>query len=343
MTFREVKIETYGRVQGVRFRQFVKDTADSLSLNGYVNNLVDGSVLIVAQGEENVLKDFLMKIQKGSVLSKVEGMSYHFRDKTKEFENFEILIDKNFISDQKSSFVNLGKKILGIGKNIPNHIAVIPDGNRRWAKQKGLDELEGHRVGGAYEKMKSLIDESQKIGVKYFSIWVFSTENWKRSQRELDSLFEIIGNLLSSIEENLIKNKIKFRHIGRKDRLPKKLVDIVEHLEELTKDFDQFNFQLCIDYGGRDEIVRAVNKILKNGFNEIAENDLINYLDSHGIPDPDLIIRTSGDYRMSGFMPFQSAYSEFYFTDVHFPDFGPLQLREAVESFDKRKRRFGGN
>ena len=343
MSFREVKIEISGRVQGVRFRQFVKDMADYLSLKGYVNNLADGSVLIVAQGEEQVLRDFLMKIQNGSVLSKIESTSYNFRNNTTNFENFEIRTDKNFISDQKSSFVNLGKTIMGLGKNVPNHIAIIPDGNRRWAKQKGLDEIEGHRVGGAYEKIKSLLDESKKLGVKYFSIWVFSTENWKRSQRELDSLFEIIGTLISKIEDNLIKNKIKFRHIGRKDRLPKKLVDIVEHLEELTKDFDKFNFQLCMDYGGRDEIVRAVNKILKNGFAEITEKDLINYLDSQGLPDPDLIIRTSGEYRMSGFMPFQSAYSEFYFTDVHFPDFGPVQLREAVDSFDKRKRRFGGN
>ncbi len=343
MSFREVKIEISGRVQGVRFRQFVKDMADYLSLKGYVNNLADGSVLIVAQGEEQVLRDFLMKIQNGSVLSKIESTSYNFRNNTTNFENFEIRTDKNFISDQKSSFVNLGKTIMGLGKNVPNHIAIIPDGNRRWAKQKGLDEIEGHRVGGAYEKIKSLLDESKKLGVKYFSIWVFSTENWKRSQRELDSLFEIIGTLISKIEDNLIKNKIKFRHIGRKDRLPKKLVDIVEHLEELTKDFDKFNFQLCMDYGGRDEIVRAVNKILKNGFAEITEKDLINYLDSQGLPDPDLIIRTSGEYRMSGFMPFQSAYSEFYFTDVHFPDFGPSQLKEAVESFDKRKRRFGGN
>ncbi len=343
MNFQEIKIEIYGRVQGVRFRQFVKDTANSFSLRGYVTNQADGSVLIIAQGKENVLKDFLTKIQKGSTLSKVEGLSYQFRNRKNDFDNFEIRIDKNFISDQKSSFVNLGKKILGIGKNVPNHIAIIPDGNIRWAKQKGLDELEGHRVGGAYEKMKSLINESKNMGAKYFSIWVFSTENWKRSQRELDSLFEIIWALLSKIENDLIKDKIKFRHIGRKDRLPGKLIEIVERLEELTKDFDKFNFQLCMDYGGRDEIVRAINKILKNGFNEIVEKDLVNYLDSQGLPDPDLIIRTSGEYRMSGFMPFQSAYSEFYFTDVHFPDFGPSQLREAVESFDRRKRRFGGN
>lgn len=340
---KELKIEVFGRVQGVRFRQFVKDTADLMKVLGYVTNRPDGSVFIIAQGNEKILNEFLKKIQKGSILSKVEGMSYNFRNKSKEFEDFTILVEKNFISDQKSSLVNLGKKILGIGKNIPNHIAIIPDGNRRWAKGKGLDEIEGHRVGGSYDKLKALLDETQKIGVKYFTIWVFSTENWKRSQRELDSLFEIIGNILSKIEKDLVNEQVKFRHIGRKDRLPKNLVEVVEHLEELTKSFDKFNFQLCLDYGGRDEIVRAVNKALKNGSKEIAEDDLINYLDSYGIPDPDLIIRTSGEYRMSGFMPFQSTYSEFYFTDVHFPDFGPLQLREAVDSFDKRKRRFGGN
>jgi undecaprenyl diphosphate synthase len=273
----------------------------------------------------------------------VEGMSYHFGNKTNDFENFEILVDKNFVSDQKSSFLNLGKKILGIKKNVPTHIAVIPDGNRRWAKQKGLDELEGHRVGGVPDKMKSLLSEAQNLGTKYFTIWVFSTENWKRSQRELDSLFEIIYNLLSKLEVDFIKEKIRFRHFGRKDRLPKNLIEITEHLEKITRNFKNFNFQLCMDYGGRDEIVRAVNKALKNGSAEIVEEDFANYLDSCGIPDPDLIIRTSGEYRLSGFMPFQSTYSEFYFTDVHFPDFGSVQLREAVESFDKRKRKFGGN
>ena len=327
----------------MRFRQFVKDTADSMKILGYVTNRPDGSVFVVAQASEAVLLNLLTEVQKGSTLSKVEGLSYHFRNKTGEFKDFQIFVEKGFISDQKSSLVNLGKKILGIGKNIPRHIAVIPDGNRRWAKQKGFDEIEGHRIGGSYDKMKSLLDESRKLGIKYFSIWVFSTENWKRSQREINSLFEIIENILSKIESDLVHDKIRFRHIGRKDRLPKRLIDVIEHLEEITKDFDNFNFQLCLDYGGRDEIVRAVNKFLKNGSDEINEDDLINSLDSAGIPDPDLIIRTSGEYRMSGFMPFQSAYSEFYFTDVHFPDFGPVQLREAVESFGSRKRRLGGN
>ncbi len=339
----EIKIEVFGRVQGVRFRHFVKEKADKLKLNGYVNNKSDGSVIIIAQGNRQDLENFLSDIQKGSLLSKVEGVSYYWRKISKIHTSFDILTDKPFIADQTLSFTNLGKKLLGIGKDIPKHIAIIPDGNRRWAKQKGLDELEGHKRAGSYENIKSLLNEAKKLGAVYFTLWVFSTENWKRSKREVDELFKIIIELLERIESDLVKDKIRFRHIGRRDRLPKKLIEIIERLEEITKDFSSFNLQICLDYGGRDEIVRAINKAIKSGTSEVLEEELANYLDSVGIPDPDLIIRTSGEYRMSGFMPFQSAYSEFYFTDVHFPDFGPAQLKEAVESFKNRKRRFGGN
>ena len=138
-----------------------------------------------------------------------------------------------------------------------------------------------------------------------------------------------------------LKNKVRIRHIGRKDRLPKNVVQELVKVEEATKDFDNINIQICLDYGGRDEIVRAINKILKSGVQEINEDDLINYLDSVGIPDPDLIIRTSGEKRTSGFMPFQSGYSELYFSDVHFPDFTPKELRKAVEEFSMRRRNFG--
>ncbi len=339
----EIKIEVFGRVQGVRFRHFVKENSDSLKLKGYVINRPDGSVLIVAQGERQKLIDFLSIIQKGSFLSKIESFSYNWRKISVNYESFEIVTDKPFIEDQTSSFANLGKQIFGIGKGIPKHIAIIPDGNRRWAKQKGLDEIEGHRKSGSYESIKLLLNEAKKLGAVYFTIWAFSTENWKRSKREVEELFKLITGLLERIEGDLLRDKIRFRHIGRRDRLPKKLLEIVERLEELTKDFNEFNLQVCLDYGGRDEIVRAINKAIKSGTSEVLEEDLTNYLDSVGVPDPDLIIRTSGEYRMSGFMPLQSAYSEFYFTDIHFPDFGPQQLREAVESFGKRKRRFGGN
>lgn len=337
----EIKIEIFGRVQGVRFRQFVKDKADALGLKGYVTNRHDGSVLIIAQGEKEKINELISDVQKGSLLAKVDGVSYFFRNKTKDFGSFEIATDKGFIMDQKSSFVNLGKRVLHIGNKIPLHVSIIPDGNRRWAKQQGLPELEGHKKSGAYENLKSLLNEAKKLGVKYFTLWVFSTENWSRSKKEVDFLFELICVLLAKIEGDLVIDKIRFRHLGRKDRIPKKLVAIIEKLEERTKDFDDFNLQTCLDYGGRDEIVRAVNKVLKSGVSEVKDGDFENYLDSAGIPDPDLIIRTSGENRISGFMPFQSAYSEFYFVDVPFPDFGPAQLKEAVEEFSKRRRRFG--
>ncbi len=339
----EIKIDVFGRVQGVRFRQFVKDKALEFRLAGCVSNRQDGSVSIIAQGERKKLEEFLSIVQRGSILSKIEGISYHWRKVSVVYSSFEIVVDKPFIADQKSSFTNLGKQLLGIGKDTPRHIAVIPDGNRRWAKQKGLDELEGHKKAGAYENLKSLLDEARKLGVLYFTIWAFSTENWKRSKREVEELFKVITGLLEQIEGDLVRDKIRFRHIGRRDRLPEKLTLIIEHLEDATKEFNSFNLQICLDYGGRDEIVRAINKAIKSGTTEVLEEELANYLDSAGVPDPDLIIRTSGEYRMSGFMPFQSTYSEFYFTDVHFPDFGPAQLREAVDSFTKRKRRFGGN
>lgn len=338
----EVKIEVFGRVQGVRFRHFVKQVADKIGVFGYVTNRSDGSVLIVAQSTKQNLQTLISEVQKGSLFAKVEGLSYFWRKKTKDFDKFEIIIEKDFISDQGSSFFNLGKKLLGIG-NGPKHVVIIPDGNRRWAKGKGLDEIEGHKTSGSYQNLKKLLNEAKNLHIKYMTFWGFSTENWKRNKKEVSALFVLIENLLIKIKDDLIKEKTRFRHLGRKDRLPRQLVQVIENLEEQTKEFSDFNLQICLDYGGRDEIVRALNKALKSGNSEINEEDLKNYLDSQGVPDPDLIIRTSGEKRLSGFMPYQSVYSEFYFTDIHFPDFGPEHLREAVSEFSKRKRRLGGN
>ncbi len=226
---------------------------------------------------------------------------------------------------------------------IPVHISIIPDGNRRWAKSKGLIASAGHKKAGSYEHIKDLFDTARGEGVKYLSFWGFSTENWKRDTREIDSIFELVSKAVKEWRKEAIENKIRFRHIGRKDRMPKYLIEEINKLEEETKDNSDFHVQICLDYGGRDEIVRAINKILKSGKREINENDFAGYLDSAGIPEPDLIIRTSGEKRTSGFMPFQSAYSELYFSDVHFPDFDACELKEAISEFGKRKRTFGGN
>ena len=337
----EIKIEVFGRVQGVRFRQFVKSLADELVLKGYVQNQPDGSVLAVVQGDDGSLKLFLEKVQRGNTFSYIKSCYYIWRAPSQVFDNFEIKVNKPFIADQTSSFFNLGKSLLGMGVKPPRHVAIIPDGNRRWAQERGMPGMEGHSHAAKYNHLYSIFDEARKLGVGYLTFWLFSTENWKREQKEVDNLFSLMTNFLNKFKRDAIKNKIRFRHIGRRDRIPKKLLDVIESLEDKTKDFDDFHLQIAIDYGGRDEILRTVNKLLANGTRFVSEEEFMKYLDTQDIPDPDMIIRTSGEYRMSGFMPVQGAYSEFYFTDKHFPDFGPDDLRVAVSSYCERQRRHG--
>ncbi len=337
----ELKIEIYGIVQGVGFRHFVKENADKLNLKGFVMNKDDSIVLIVAQGDKLNLEKLLFSVQRGPFLAKVEGVSYFWKNPENNYNSFIIALDRGFIKDQKRNFLNLGKRFLNIKEKVPKHVAIIPDGNRRWAKGKGLPIFAGHERMTSFDKIVPLLKEAKKLEIKYITFWAFSTENWKRSEKEIDYLFNLITKFSKKFEEYAIENKIRFRHLGRKDRIPKKLVSELEKLEEETKNFNELNVQACLDYGGRDEIIRAINKILKSGVNEITENDFSHYLDSVSIPDPDLVIRTSGEQRTSGFMSFQSAYSELYFADVYFPDFGPKQLREAVEEFARRSRNFG--
>jgi undecaprenyl diphosphate synthase len=225
-------------------------------------------------------------------------------------------------------------------ENIPTHIAIIPDGNRRWATSKGLAKLRGYSKVD-YNHLESLLLEAKNAGSKYMSLWFFSTENWKRSKIEINFLFDHFINNLDGILHGSIKNKVKIKHLGRKDRLPKKVIDGIKLLEDQTKHFKDFTLLMCIDYGGRDEIMRAINKVLATGQKNISEEDFKIYLDSKDIPDPDLIIRTSGEKRLSGFMPFQSVYSEFYFADIHFPDFTANELSKAILDYSTRKRRLG--
>jgi len=222
------------------------------------------------------------------------------------------------------------------------HVAIIPDGNRRWAKSKNISEIKGYEKSGNYERMLKLFEEAKKQSVGFFSIWGFSTENWSRNSYQNKQLFDFFSKSFKKLREDAGKNKMKVIHLGRKDRIPKKLAKELELLERETKNYKDFILQICIDYGGRDEILRAVNKIIKKE-KIVDEKKFAEYLDTKNIPDPDLIIRTSGEKRISGFMPFQTAYSELYFTEKHFPDFNENDLREAIKDFKKRKRRFGGN
>ncbi len=228
-------------------------------------------------------------------------------------------------------------------ENTPKHVAIIPDGNRRWAKARGLKGIKGHVVATSPERIIAILDEAMRFGVKYFSLWGFSTENWNRSESEKIFLFKLIFKLVENLRDYAHKKQIRFRQIGRKDRLPKYLVDVMNKFEKETKEYSNLNIQLCLDYGGRDDIVRAINKLLKEGKKEIDEKEFAKYLDTAEIPDPELIIRTGGEFRLSGLFSFQSAYTELYFTKTHFPDFTPEDFREAIMDFSKRTRTYGGD
>lgn len=225
--------------------------------------------------------------------------------------------------------------------NIPQHVAIIPDGNRRWAKSKGLKASYGYVKSGEYEHLKSLILESRKLGVKYLSLWAFSTENWSRPEKEREILFKLILDVIDKFKKDALKDKIRLRFIGRRERLPKEMSSKLLRLEKETKNFNSFTIVLCLDYGGRDEILRVVNKIIKSRIKRVDEKKFSKLLDTSGIPDVDLIIRTAGEKRTSGFMPFQSIYSELYFAEPCFPDFNRKELKKAIKDFEKRKRNFG--
>lgn len=226
---------------------------------------------------------------------------------------------------------------------VPVHIAIIADGNRRWAKERGLPTFEGHRRGA--ENVKLLSKRAKAHGVKIITFWVFSTENWKRTVEEIGYLMSLFDTFVDRERKEAIKEKTRIIHMGRKDRIPEALRKKIIQAEEETKHFTNYYFVVALDYGGRDEVIRAVQKIHKDGLSmsNLQESDIDNYLDTKDLPqpEPDIIIRTSGEARLSGFMSWQSAYSEYYFSPLMFPDFGPDKLEEAIKEYGERKRRFG--
>ena len=233
-----------------------------------------------------------------------------------------------------------------LGLKIPAHVAVILDGNGRWAKKRHLPRTMGHVQGSkVVEDMLYVVDE---LGVKYFTVYAFSTENWKRSTEEVSTLMGILRTYLKDCVKKSMKNNVRCRVIGRKDELSQDIIDSINNLEEKTKNNTGLNFTIAINYGGRDEIVRAVRKIadkVKAGEIEVSDIDeamISDNLDTAGIPDPDLLIRTSGEQRLSNYLPWQLAYTEFYFTDVYWPDFNREELIKACEKYNKRERRYGG-
>jgi len=223
--------------------------------------------------------------------------------------------------------------------NLPKHIAIIPDGNRRWAKKKGLPTFEGHRFAAENTLLK-LVDKLLQLKIKYFTFWALSTENLlKRSSKEIKNLFSLMEYFLRQKGDELNKKNIKIKVIGDLKKLPTHLQKEIEKIIKKTEKNTMMDVILAINYGGRDEIVRAIKKI--KDVKTINKENFDHYLDTAGIPPPDLIIRTGGEKRLSGFMLWQSEYSELYFTDVYFPDFNPQELEKAINNYLLRQRRFG--
>lgn len=230
--------------------------------------------------------------------------------------------------------------------NVPNHIAIILDGNGRWAKAKGMPRSYGHVKGCA--NLETICDDMKELGVKYLTVYAFSTENWKRSREEVEGLMKLFRNYLKKCIKIAEKNKMKVKIIGDISAFDADIRQKIVELEEFSKDYTELHFQIALNYGSRDEIVRGMRRMALDAAEgrlrpeEIEENTIENYLDTAGIPHPDLLIRTSGEQRLSNFLLWQLAYTEFYFTDVPWPDFHKEELVKAIETYNHRDRRYGG-
>jgi len=226
-------------------------------------------------------------------------------------------------------------------KSVPKHVVIIPDGNRRWAKKRGLEPIEGHRKG--LDAALAVVRGSRNLGVKVLTLWGFSTENWKRPETEVKYLMKIYLLFFRKYLKELVKEGVRFKWLGRRDRVPAALHDFLEKMEKATAKNKNYLLNICIDYGGHEEILRAVKKIVAKNVkpSQVTEEMFSKNLDTAGIPDPDLLIRTSGEMRTSGIMPWQTTYTEFFFSKLMFPDFSVSELKRAITDYQVRQRRFG--
>ena len=236
-------------------------------------------------------------------------------------------------------------------RKIPRHIAIILDGNGRWAKKKGMPRSYGHAAGA--KRVEPCVKECDRLGVEYVTMYAFSTENWKRSEDEVSTLMKLLKQYLARCRKIAVENHMKIRIIGDVAGLPKELQEEIEITEDATRSNPGLTFSIALNYGGRDEIIRAVRKLLSDealrkrieeeGAESAVDEALISSsLDTAGLPDPDLLIRTSGEERISNFLPWQLCYTEFYFTDTLWPDFSPEEYAEMINAYANRDRRFGG-
>jgi undecaprenyl diphosphate synthase len=224
------------------------------------------------------------------------------------------------------------------------HVAIIMDGNRRWARAQGLDPVKGHEYA-AKNAIEPIIEKCADLGIPFVTFWAFSTENWRRDEEELKGLFNVFRFALGSLALRFIKRGAKLRILGDINKFPKDIAQKTLEMMSKSAGNHKITVTFALNYGGRDEIVRAIKKIVSEKIPEekITEQTVSDHLDTAGIPDPDFIIRTGGDQRTSGYLPWQSVYSELYFTPVLFPDFTPQELVKALDQFSQRDRRFGGN
>ena len=229
---------------------------------------------------------------------------------------------------------------------LPRHVAIIMDGNGRWAKRRGLPRTAGHAAGA--ETFRSIATYCQKIGLEYLTVYAFSTENWKRSTEEVGAIMGLLKKYLLEAIGQMERDKVKMEFFGDLSPLPQELRDLCQRTREISTHYEGCQVNICLNYGGRDELLRAARAYAQECLegkadpNHLSEAQFSGYLFSRGVPDPDLIIRPSGELRLSNFLPWQSAYSEFYFTDVLWPDFSKEELHRAIAAYQSRSRRFGG-
>lgn len=247
------------------------------------------------------------------------------------------------LTSYKTGFLNKHKEKI---MNVPNHIAIILDGNGRWAKAKGMPRGYGHVKGCA--NLEKICYDIKDLGVKYLTVYAFSTENWRRSKDEVDGLMKLFRSYLKKCIKISRDNKMKIKIIGDVSAFAPDIQESIRKLEEFSKDYDELYFQIAMNYGSRDEITRGMKKMAQDVADgklspeDVTEERISGYLDTAGVPDPDLMIRTSGEQRLSNFLMWQMAYTEFYFTDVAWPDFNKAELVRAIEKYNQRDRRYGG-
>jgi undecaprenyl diphosphate synthase len=225
---------------------------------------------------------------------------------------------------------------------VPTHVAIIMDGNGRWATSRGLPRISGHEAGT--ENIRRITTAAGELGIKYLTLWAFSTENWRRPRDEVEGILKILSDAIESETQELHRKGAQLRHIGSLNELSEDLRKSISDAIELTRENDAIVLTLAFNYGGRAEIVRAIQGMIEDGIApEDVNEELVNrYLYTYGMPEPDLIIRTSGEYRTSNFLLWQAAYAEYHFTPVLWPDFDADHLRQAIEDYRHRERRFGG-